>query len=53
MLGSWGDRKPERMLGGLVSGLGFGFPRLTPERPEPKLLAPVPVTYHPIKVHPS
>ena len=30
------------------SAIGFGFPRLTPERPEPELLAPVPVTWHPI-----
>jgi len=30
-----------------LSAIGFGFPRLVPERPEPELLAPVPVTCHP------
>ena len=29
------------------SAIGFGFPRLVPERPEPELPAPVPVTSHP------
>ena len=29
------------------SAIGFGFPRLIPERPEPELPAPVPVTRHP------
>ena len=29
------------------SAIGFGFPRLVPERPDPELQAPVPVTCHP------